>query len=102
MTALVSQVRSSAIIALLLVLPFAILEATSIRSISSLPLPLFATLWLLTVTFVLTLRSLVHRSHVAPLYSHLAKLALMILVGGLWVSLVLDQMPCFLGVPNCD
>jgi hypothetical protein len=24
------------------------------------------------------------------------------LIAWLWISIVLDRMPCFLGVPNCD
>jgi hypothetical protein len=26
----------------------------------------------------------------------------LILMAWLWVGILLDQMPCFLGVPNCD
>jgi hypothetical protein len=29
-------------------------------------------------------------------------LALLVLIAWFWVGLVDDQMPCFLGVPNCD
>lgn len=30
------------------------------------------------------------------------RVVLVILIAWLWVGLVVDQMPCFLGVPNCD
>lgn len=30
------------------------------------------------------------------------RLVLLMLIAWFWVSLVVDQMPCFLGVPNCD
>jgi len=32
----------------------------------------------------------------------LLKVVFMILIAGLWVGILLDQMPCFLGVLNCD
>ena len=34
--------------------------------------------------------------------SILLRVALLILIAWLRVAIVLDQMPCFLGVPNCD
>ena len=107
MTAFISQIRLPAIIGALVVLPFAILEAISVRSLARLPLPLFVSLWLLVVTFILTLRPLVRSVRVkgsqqVPLYRQLPGIVLMILCASLWVSLVLDRMPCFLGVPNCD
>lgn len=32
----------------------------------------------------------------------LVSLAVMVLLAGSWAGILLDQMPCFLGVPNCD
>jgi hypothetical protein len=108
MRAFVIQLRSAAIISALLVLPFAMLEMINGRGAAAdFPFPLFATMWLLLVTFILTLRPLVRSVRVkgslqAPLFRQLPRIALMIVIASLWVSLVLDQMPCFLGVPNCD
>jgi hypothetical protein len=31
-----------------------------------------------------------------------AKAALLLLIAFLWIALIRDGMPCFLGVPNCD
>jgi hypothetical protein len=32
----------------------------------------------------------------------LPRIATLIFIAWMWVAVVLDQMPCFLGVPNCD
>jgi len=34
--------------------------------------------------------------------SLLIKVVVLILIAWLWAGIVLDQMPCFLGVANCD
>lgn len=105
---LVIQLRSPAIISTLLVLSLVSLEAISRRSFGeSFPFPLFATLWLLSVAFILTLRPVVRTLRggdtIKPgRVTILARVALLVLVAWLWASLLLDQMPCFLGVPNCD
>jgi cation transport ATPase len=102
------QLRSPAIISTLLVLPLVSLEVINRRSFAeSFPVPLFGTLWLLSVAFLLTLMPVVRTLRAGDtIKSHrvsiLARVAFLILVAWLWVSLLLDQMPCFLGVPNCD
>ncbi|HVF40372.1 MAG TPA: hypothetical protein VM939_10760 [Gemmatimonadaceae bacterium] len=69
------------------------------------PVALFTGLWLLGLTFVALLMSLVRRR---PAQGDALTMGLLlrrfglILVAALWVTLVADQMPCFLGVPNCD
>jgi hypothetical protein len=103
-----TKLRLPAIISALLVLPFAILEVINSPSAAAdFPFPLFVALWLLLVTFILMLLPIVRSVRVesplrVTLYRHLPRIALMIILAGLWVGLVLDQMPCFLGVPNCD
>jgi hypothetical protein len=32
----------------------------------------------------------------------LVRIGLSIVVACLWAGIVMDQMPCFFGVPNCD
>jgi hypothetical protein len=71
------------------------------------PIPLFVFLWLLALSVVLLLRPLGYglragNGTMANRLRLLARVALAILIAGLWVAVVLDQMPCFLGVPNCD
>jgi uncharacterized membrane protein YiaA len=41
-------------------------------------------------------------SIMAKLISLLLKVAISVLAIGLWVATLIDQLPCFLGVPYCD
>jgi cation transport ATPase len=102
-----TQLKTAAVISGLLVLPLVLLEMINRRRFDeSFPLFLFAVLWLLPAIFILTLLPLVRsardserRRHPASL---LARIAVLVLLGAAWVSLMGDQMPCFLGVANCD
>lgn len=95
----------------LLVVPFMILEFVNRRTFSefpqSFPIPLFVTMWLLAFAFVYVLTRMMRgESARAKLVPAVAARLLGIVVLGFiayaWVGLVIDQMPCFLGVPNCD
>jgi hypothetical protein len=108
MRRVVSQLRSSALLSSLLVLPFVSLEVINRRSFEeAFPFSLFGILWLLPVTFILTLMRIVRtlrtegtvRTHPVSL---LLGVAFLILVAWTWVSILVDQVPCFLGVPRCD
>jgi hypothetical protein len=59
-------------------IPFSILEIINQGLTPDFPLLLFGLLWLLSVVFIATLAA------------------------WMWLSVVIDQMPCFMGVPNCD
>lgn len=102
------QLRSPAIISSLLVLPFVSLEMITRRGFDEgFPFLLFGILWLLPVTFILTLIPIVRNWRAIDTVrtypvSLLLRVAFLILVAWLWVSILSDQMPCFLGVPNCD
>ena len=89
---------TSALIGFLVVLPFIVLELINRRFDGNFPFPLFVVMWLLSFAFVLLVRPLARpgRLHVA------LRVAGLILIGWVWTGLVIDQMPCFLGVPNCD
>ena len=59
------------------------------------------------LAFMLILRptATILRNRARRLPEHLGVflgLCLMILITLLWVGVVADQMPCFMGVPNCD
>jgi hypothetical protein len=93
-------VKARALLAFVLVLPFMVLEVINRRSFDEgFPFPLFGSLWLLTLAFLLVLGSLARA--VSPGRSLLAVVSL-IVIAWLWGGIVLDQLPCFLGVPNCD
>lgn len=90
------------------VAPFIYLELRYARTIySNFPFPLFALLWLLVSAFVVVAAPLIRAIRAGE--SVLARPAVLtvrigFLVGAalFWIAIVQDQMPCFLGVPNCD
>ena len=94
------------------VLPFLMLELRyGAVSFSSFPYSLFLVLWLLPTAFLLTLVPILGmrgtvRSGQDKSFAHrltlVVRIAFLMLVVVLWVSLIQDQLPCFLGVPNCD
>jgi hypothetical protein len=101
-----SRAGVAGLISTALVLPFVVLELINRRSFQEgFPLVLFVFMWLLTLAFALVLLPIVRRPQTdnkTSLVRLLPRVAFLILVASLWVSLVVDQMPCFLGVPNCD
>ncbi len=96
----------------ILVLPFLILEFRyGAVSFSNFPYSLFLVLWLLPTAFLLTLAPILGmtgtvRSGQDKPFAHrltlVVRVAFLILLVVLWVSLIQDQLPCFLGVPTCD
>ena len=108
LASILGNLRTPAIISLLLVLPFVILELKNRRSYNEgFPVPLFGLMWLLPLLFMLTLMPIVRNlraenGSAVKLRSLLPRVVFLCLVAWLWTSLLLDQLPCFLGVPNCD
>ena len=105
---LLRDLAAAGIIGTLLVLPFVILELTLGQlSYSSFPFGLFAILWLLPTTLTLVAAPVVRslRSGSGP-HGHpvafVFRVAFLMLIAVFWIGLLNDQMPCFLGVPNCD
>lgn len=100
--------RIPAILSLALVLPFMVLEVINRRSYhEGFPIALFALLWLLPLSFILVALPITRSpaggaGTLAQRLGILLRVALLVLIAWLWGSLVLDQLPCFLGVPNCD
>lgn len=105
-TAMPRNLITHAMISLVLVLPFMVLELINRRNFSTdFPVPLFGMMWLLTFSFILLLipvaRSLRNKQLKKPL-GLAARVVLLAIVASIWIRLVVDQLPCFLGVPNCD
>jgi len=108
MTQLLRNLRLPAIIGLVVILPFMVLEYVNRREFhEGYPLQLFGILWLLGTGFVFTLLPIVRgmRAGKSLLRSPIGqafKVALLIVFAWIWIGVVMDQMRCFLGVPNCD
>jgi hypothetical protein len=117
--------RSAAIVGVVLALPFAVLYSLLVLHIEP-PLRALESLrvapdqpnvvgsaivlgaWLLSVAaLVVTLAPVVRDARVGrPLVTHPVNLAIavviLLFVGAFVVSFVVDQYPCWIGVPNCD
>ena len=98
-----------ALVGLMLVLPFLVLEYVNTRGFTTLgfPVALFVFMWLLVFGFVLLLMPTVRdvRSGIgitAHPAGFILRSVLMIGIAVALVGIVQDQMPCFMGVPNCD
>lgn len=100
--------RTAAIVSALPVIPFMILETINARNLPpDFPIVLFALMWLMALSFVLVFASLLRGTApesrtTAHTIGRVTKGALLLLIAFLWISIIRDQMPCFLGVPNCD
>lgn len=96
---------TAALVGTVLVVPLIYLETR--RGYPSFPYPLFTVLWLVPIAAVLLAAPLIGAIRGAdgvlarPAVT-VARLGLLALAVLFWLTLVHDQMPCFLGVPNCD
>ena len=96
------------LLGLLCTLPFAVMEVVNLGGIPDpFPYSIFLYLWLMFALFFLCLfailrlaRSRVNKNERLPAYL-LNALVLIFTVISI-VALLADQMPCFLGLPNCD
>ncbi len=103
-----TNLRSAATISFILVLPFMILEWVNHRNLhESFPIALFGFLWLLPMAFIVILMPIMRNvragnSILANPIKLLLKVAFLALIATVWGWGFIDQLPCFLGVPNCD
>ena len=104
------NIKSAMLISFILVLPFAILESLN-NTITKQNAPslilLFGVLWLLPVAFIVILVPIVRTvragsSLLANPIAFLFKVAILVFIAWFWGNLFIDQLPCFMGVPNCD
>lgn len=108
MQTLLTYLRAPAIISLLLVLPLMLLEWVNRRTFNEgFPFPLFAIMWILPMLFLLTGMPIVRNiragnSLLANPIILLIRVVFMAFLLWMWSGILIDQMPCFLGVPNCD
>jgi hypothetical protein len=104
-----TNIKSPALISLLLVIPFMIMEVVNTRNLNAIfNVPLFGFLWILPMIFIALLMPIVRNlrqagnSLMANPVGLLLRIVFLLLIAWMWASLLIDQMPCFLGVPNCD
>lgn len=99
---------ASALLGLLLVSPFAVMEAVNRRNFDEVfPVPLFLVLWLLPALFVFVLTPVVEavragRNILLNPFGLLTRAILLSLFAIMWLNILADQWPCFMGVLNCD
>lgn len=102
---------AAALFGLLLIAPFALMEYWNTPAIRSgevgFPVILFFGLWIMPVIFFVgaspTVRSVrAGESVLAHPISLVLRVIFLALLAIGWLNLIRDQMPCFLGVPNCD
>ncbi|HEX5809719.1 MAG TPA: hypothetical protein VFY25_13715 [Anaerolineales bacterium] len=105
---LLTNVRTPAVMSLLLVLPFMILELVNRRQYSEgFPVALFGVMWLLPVVFLWILIPILRKVRAGDsLLAQPARFSLsvisLVIIAVVWTSALVDQMPCFLGLPFCD
>ena len=105
---LLAKLKLPVIFSSLLVLPFVFLELINERSFhEGFPFVLFGILWLLPIAFFSVLLPIVRdvrtgNNIFANTDKLLLKVAFLAIIALLWGGIILDQFPCFLGVPNCD
>ncbi|MGH7492106.1 MAG: hypothetical protein ACREOO_06885, partial [bacterium] len=105
---IITNLRSAAISGFILVLPFMILELINRRSFhEGFPIPLFGLLWFLPMILIVILTPLVRNvragnSITANPITLLLRVGFSALIAMMWVGILIDQFPCFMGVQNCD
>jgi len=107
---ILASFRSPAIISFILVLPFMILEFM-FNTVTKQNAPgltvLFGLMWLLSMLFIVILMPLVRNvragnSIMANPINFLLRASLLAFIAMMWTGILIDQWPCFMGVPNCD
>ena len=108
MQTFLTTLRVPAIVSFTLLLPFMIMEIINRRSFNEgFPIILFIVMWFLPVLFLLILTPILRTIRsgnglfTSPI-KLLLSIAVLVLIAIVWTSALIDQMPCFLGVPNCD
>lgn len=108
MKTILTNLKFPAVTGFILVVPFMVLEFINRRNFhEGYPIPLFGLMWLLPAAFVLILMPVVRsvragNNILARPVVLLIQLVLLALIAFAWTGILIDQLPCFLGVPNCD
>jgi len=108
MQAILINLKAPVLISSILVIPFMVMEVVNRRSFNEgFPIPLFVFMWVLPMLFIVTLMPIVRNvrtgnSLIVRPVSLLIRVVILVFIAWMWTSILIDQMPCFLGIPNCD
>ncbi|MGI8581004.1 MAG: hypothetical protein ACR2KX_02350 [Chitinophagaceae bacterium] len=107
MNTLFTNLKMPSLISIATVLPFILLEILNRSGLSeSFPYFLFGTLWIVMLIIVLTLKPIFKNFNSGVLNitipNAIIRAAVLTVLGYFWISIIIDQMPCFLGGTNCD
>jgi hypothetical protein len=102
--------KAAAMISFFLALPFALLDLlfNPLRGQNVLdPIVLFGLLWLLPMVFIVILAPIVQsvragNNILTNPVTLLFRVAFLFVIASMWGVVIIDQLPCFIGVPNCD
>src|SRR5919108_5585743 len=100
-----TNLRSAALISFLLILPLMIMEVVNRQDFNEgFPALLFVIMWLLPVIFIIILTPIVRNIRagnnlLASPIKLLLSVTFLVLLTIVWTHALIDQMPCFLGVP---
>lgn len=105
-----ADLKWAALFTFIVLIPFVVLESinnTITRQNLSGLVVLFGLLSLLSVAFMVTLAPLLRSIRTGQRLTSnpgnfVLRVGSLIIIGMLWGAIILDQMPCFMGVPNCD
>lgn len=99
---------SAGLISAILVLPFvleAVNQTITKQNVFGLTL-MFGILWLLPTVFIVILATLVRNIKTGNImtkpFALLLRITSLAVITVMWTGMIIDQLPCFLGIPNCD
>ncbi len=99
---------SAAVLGFIFLIPFIALELINRWKFNeSFPFSVFTFTWLLQTLFILILIPLIQniqsgKSLTKNSLELLLRVTGLILIAYIWGSWIVDQWPCFMGIPNCD
>ena len=104
----IANIKPASLISFIIVLPFIILEMINGQDLDlGFPTALFFMLWLLPVIFIATLLPIIRTiQNQETLLAHpillFLRVAFLVFIAVMWMNIMIDQMPCFMGISNCD
>jgi hypothetical protein len=108
MTQAIQSIARSAVAGLMATIPFMALQSVNTHNFwTDFPIAVFGSLWVFAAVFIGTIGAILNQARMpgktmARKMLVVAGIVFAFAVAMIWFGFVVDQMPCFLGVPNCD